>query len=476
MRPLLLAVPLLLPIRDDIPDFQLPGKTPSMSFPIRRLLIDVTHTAMGDTNHGIQRVTRNIAKEALAYSETHSLPCIPVIHRDGQFVLVDEACITRGFRRTHPDQLHWNTKIARSILPNCSIGIEQAFQRARKLLYPRTLVRKLSRIFAGRQNPPIAANPGPGDILLLPDAWWCVPMFDALAAARRNHAIVGTMIQDLIPIRNPELCDDRFVADFRPWITKAIQSVDFILGNSQTTREDLWSFVQAEKSPLANWQVRHVRLGCDIESHENVDEQQLAPKIRNHYGDRDAAPYLMVSTVEIRKNHKLLLDAFEELWRQGSDASVAFVGRVGWKCKDLIRRIKNHPQYGRRLLLFTDIDDAELAYIYQNSKAFLFPSLAEGFGLPIAEALHHGLHVFASNLAIHQEVGGPHCKYFTPHEPCELVEQLQQFEATKGWRTPIQAPTVNHPWSTTFENIIDECQTIATKIDQTRPFASSMVA
>ncbi|MCC9609591.1 glycosyltransferase family 4 protein [Blastopirellula sp. JC732] len=435
-----------------------------MSSPIQRLLIDVTHTAKGDVNHGIQRVVRNIAKHALAYSETHALECVPVLFEDGQFVLVDDACIERGFRKTHPDTLRWRKEIVRRILPQSSVGIEQALVRARKLLYPRTIARAIERFFARRSGPPQPANPGSGDVLLLPDAWWDIPMYDALAAAQQNGAIVGTMIQDLIPVYHPELCHDRFAPSFQRWIQKALHAVDFVLGNSQTTRDDLWNFVQQEQAPLADWQVRPVRLGCDIESHAEVAEDQIAPRIRDLFVDEDAAPYLMVSTIEIRKNHKLLLDAFDKMWEQGSEASVALVGRIGWKCNDLLERIKTHPQYGKRLMLLTDIGDAELAYIYQKSKAFIFPSLAEGFGLPIAEALHHGLHVFASDLAIHQEVGGPHCSYFSPHDPAELVQLIGQFEREQGWRTPIQAPPVNHPWSLTFENIVRECESIATKL------------
>ncbi|TWT30859.1 glycosyltransferase family 4 protein [Blastopirellula retiformator] len=437
-----------------------------MSSPIRRLLIDVTQTAKGDVNHGIQRVVRNIAKHALAYGESHALQCVPVMFENGQFVEVDEACIGRGFRKTHPDVLRRRKKLLRKFVPQSAVGLEQAFVRARKLLYPRTIARAIERFFARNDEPRKPANPGAGDVLLLLDAWWDIPMYDALSAARRDGAVVGTMIQDLIPVHHPELCHDKFAPSFQRWIKRAICSVDFILGNSQTTRNDLWDFIAKENAPLADWQVRPVRLGCDLESHATVDGEQIAPRVRQHFVDRDTAPYLMVSTIEVRKNHKLLLDAFDQLWASGSEASVALVGRIGWKCNDLLKRIKQHPQYGHRLLLLTDIGDAELAYIYQNSKAFIFPSLAEGFGLPIAEALHHGLHVFASDLKIHQEVGGPHCNYFSPHQPEELAELIRNFEAEQGWRIPIEAPPVNHPWSLTFEKIVRECETISQRLGE----------
>ncbi len=150
-------------------------------------------------------------------------------------------------------------------------------------------------------------------------------------------------------------------------------------------------------------------------------------------------PYLTVGTIEPRKNHVLLVDAFERIWQRHSDARLLIVGRVGWLCESLVQRIRRHPQYQRSLFMFNDLSDSELEFCYQHAKAFLFPSHAEGFGLPVVEALQHGLPVLASDIPIHREVGQDFCTYFNRETPDELVRLISDIEQTG------QFPAVRRP-------------------------------
>ena len=129
-----------------------------------------------------------------------------------------------------------------------------------------------------------------------------------------------------------------------------------------------------------------------------------------------------MGTLEPRKNHAMLLDAFERVWRTHPQSRLVIVGRFGWMCNDLVKRILHHAQYARSLFLFTNLSDAELAYCYEHATAFVFPSHAEGFGLPIVEALQHGLPVMASDIPIHREVVSDFCAYFDQHDPEELCD------------------------------------------------------
>lgn len=436
---------------------------------LKRLYVDVTHTASGNDNTGIQRVTRCIAHEAISYAKAHGLPCIPVDFRDGTFHHVDKHCIARGFRKSTPSWSQLRQQCYRWVVPPGKLGCTRIVDRLRKLLYPRTIDRKIRQFIASRQDQPIEVDWGPGDVLVLPDSWWGLPMFDTLAEARARGALVGTMIHDIIPIRQPHLFFDGVASYFKEWVDKVVHRVDFILGDSQTSRNDIWNYVQETGAPLAEWQVRHVRLGCDIAPNQGLARRRMHKSIRRYGQDRDTAPYLMVSTLEIRKNHAFLLDAFDRLWEEGSTVSLALVGRIGWKCDDLIQRVINHPRYGKQLLMYTDLNDSELALVYRQSKGFLFSSKAEGFGLPIVEALNHGLHVFASDIPIHREVGGDHAQYFSLDDPGQLVQQIQRFEAEKGWQQPRTCSPLTQPWSATFAQMVQECEGIARRHGQTAP-------
>ena len=115
---------------------------------------------------------------------------------------------------------------------------------------------------------------------------------------------------------------------------------------------------------------------------------------------------------------------------QYPDASLCIVGRIGWLCEELVSRIVRHPQYNRSLFMFNDLSDAELEYCYQHAKGLIFPSHAEGFGLPVVEALQHGLHVLVSDIPIHREVGREFCTYFDPQSPAALARLVCGVEAT----------------------------------------------
>jgi alpha-1,2-rhamnosyltransferase len=156
------------------------------------------------------------------------------------------------------------------------------------------------------------------------------------------------------------------------------------------------------------------------------------------------SPYLTVGAIEPRKNHGFILDAFQQLWEDPATAHVrlAIAGRPGFKSETTLRRIKSDPRYGTQLFLLSDLSDAEIAHAYQHARAVVFASIAEGFGLPIVEALRHGQNVIASDLPIHREVGGDACDFFALAAPDRLAEVIADHERRHHARavTPRQGP------------------------------------
>jgi glycosyltransferase involved in cell wall biosynthesis len=154
----------------------------------------------------------------------------------------------------------------------------------------------------------------------------------------------------------------------------------------------------------------------------------------------------MVSTLEPRKNHGYLLDAFELLWKSGLNVNLLLIGKVGWKCKGLIKRILSHPEYNRRLFMLNRVADTELEYCYRMARCLLLPSFVEGFGLPLVEAMQRGIPAMASDIPVFREVGGDYIAYFDPFNPDTLSALVRQYE--KNGQFPASKPLTEWTWLT----------------------------
>ena len=108
----------------------------------------------------------------------------------------------------------------------------------------------------------------------------------------------------------------------------------------------------------------------------------------------------MVGTIEPRKGHAVALTAFEKLWDEGSADELWIAGRRGWHVENLVERIKRHPQYNRKLRWVDSPNDDQLGSLYRQAAAVILASYAEGFGLPIVEAMRFGKPVIVSDLPV----------------------------------------------------------------------------
>ncbi len=87
---------------------------------------------------------------------------------------------------------------------------------------------------------------------------------------------------------------------------------------------------------------------------------------------------------------------------------------------DFVEQLQKHSQYGKSLFWLNDATDTELAFCYRNARALVYPSIIEGFGLPLVEALYYGCPVLASDIPVFHEIGGDHCTYFSLESSAQL--------------------------------------------------------
>lgn len=148
-----------------------------------------------------------------------------------------------------------------------------------------------------------------------------------------------------------------------------------------------------------------------------------------------APSFLAVGTIEPRKGHRQTLAAFDQVWAQGGNANLVFVGKLGWLMDDFAKEVRRHSEFGKRLFWLESISDEYLDEIYAACTVLLAPSEGEGFGLPIVEASRHGLPVLARDLPVFREVAGPDAMFFADQlAPAVIVESVKRILQHKPLR------------------------------------------
>jgi glycosyltransferase involved in cell wall biosynthesis len=132
------------------------------------------------------------------------------------------------------------------------------------------------------------------------------------------------------------------------------------------------------------------------------------------------APYILaVGTLEPRKNLPVLLEAFRELRAEGRDLQLVLVGRQGWADSLPLGDLAAHVR------LTGSVPDPELAEFYGGASCFVLPSLYEGFGLCLAEAMAAGTPAVASDIPALREIGGDCVRYAPPRSPAAFAEAIR---------------------------------------------------
>jgi glycosyltransferase involved in cell wall biosynthesis len=167
-----------------------------------------------------------------------------------------------------------------------------------------------------------------------------------------------------------------------------------VIANSQATVDELTRFAHLEQLPtplsMAAW------LG--------TTPLKSAPAPEASVG----RPYFVaLGTIEARKNHLLLLNVWRQLIRRLGERAprLLIIGRRGWKAGEVFEALDKDETLRGHVVEINDCTDEELARHLGSARALLFPSMAEGFGLPLVEALGAGVPVIASDLPVFREVG-----------------------------------------------------------------------
>jgi hypothetical protein len=241
----------------------------------------------------------------------------------------------------------------------------------------------------------------PGDIFVLSGTTW--DMLDAAVLEKtsaRNRVCLVAFLHDMIPWRFPHQFEDPLVVSrFLRFAEMIGRHASLVLCNSENTSKDFAQF--AVEAGIEPGRREVIHLGADSPD----------PFARQPVGmpeDLLSRGYVLsVGTIQVRKNHQLLY----MLWRRfaeegrGKVPRLVLAGLPGWLTADLMFRIRKDPLVRDSLIVLHHVNDSELSWLYTHSKFTLYPSLYEGWGLPIVESLQHGKPCLASNTSSMPEAG-----------------------------------------------------------------------
>nr|WP_243853810.1 glycosyltransferase family 1 protein [Sphingopyxis panaciterrae] len=243
-----------------------------------------------------------------------------------------------------------------------------------------------------------------------------------LAEFRRQGGQLWFLVCDLLPAERPEWFSPNNVIRYKAWLEIIAGISDGFLCISDQTEADLRRVLDQHYGVVDGYRTCVVPMGYSIKEsvlRDPAPGSSAAPPRLNV-----SFPFsLMVGTLEPRKGHADVLNAFDELWRQGMDHRLVLVGRQGWHTQDLRNVIRTHPEHGGKLIWLDDVEDAELERIYEACEGVIIGSHAEGFGLPLIEALGHDKPVLARDLPIfraHEKLG---VRYFPASASPQILAQ-----------------------------------------------------
>jgi glycosyltransferase involved in cell wall biosynthesis len=253
------------------------------------------------------------------------------------------------------------------------------------------------------------------------------------------------LLHDLVPISHPEYCRKGEDERHRSRLDNMLALAAGIITNSEATLTELQHHARNRTRPLPPTTAAPLAPGLPI----------IMPGPR----PLEAPYFVILGTIEPRKNHWLLLHIWRHIVADLGDAAprLVIIGQRGWECENVEDMLERCGPLRGVVFEHPNCSDAQLITYLHHAQALLFPSFAEGYGMPLIEALSLGVPVLASDLPVFGEIAGSVPEYIDPldgrcwrelieaYTPADSVPRAAQLSRLKAFRMP--------DWATHFAKV-----------------------
>lgn len=247
----------------------------------------------------------------------------------------------------------------------------------------------------------------------------------------KGHIPTLLTVHDLSFVHYPDNYPPALVAYLNKTVPWSVQRATHILADSFATKADLVEIWGVASDKIT---VLYSGVNGRFQPITDADEQKL---MREKYGLGERPYLLAVGTIQPRKNYQLLIRAFARVAGE-IPHNLAIAGGKGWLYDDMLAEIERQGVDGR-VQFIGFVDDADLPTLYSAASALAFPSVYEGFGLPLLEAMACGTPVITSNVSSLPEVAGTAAVQLDPHDEPAWAEAIQHMLTDPALRTRLVA-------------------------------------
>jgi len=313
-------------------------------------------------------------------------------------------------------------------------------------------------------------KPEPGRILVFGGAWIRNPRYvHHLKRLKSDSQLnITLLVHDLIQLVARHLYPSHVTEDFIENVAHMVSCADSFLAYSDTTIKDLSAYLESHGEHFKP--IQKFRLG-DMTSDDTAGDDILKrSELCKSFEGKDFVLY--VSSLDLRKNHILLVNVWRRLIEQrgGKVPTILFVGRSMWGGEQIMEMVTEEAALAGKVRFLQDVSDEELHWMYRNCLFTVYPSLHEGWGLPVAESLAMGKVCIASNSTSTREIAPSLTELLDPYDFNAWVEKVGYFldnrQALKARESEIESQFTFFDWDDTVTEIVSAVDTVPLRTSQ----------